>query len=115
MSDVQGIRLGRSDGGVEVITPVGTALSGAPTLTGAVNTCTAASGNTAVALPQNASAAVVVNNTAATSVALLVYPPTSAGKINSGSAGASLSVAQNLTAVFYPLANGIDYVAILTA
>jgi hypothetical protein len=106
---------GRADGGIETITPVGTTLSGAPTLTGNVCILTAAAGQVAAALPQNAAAPITVLNTAATAVSLTVFPPTAAGKINNGSAGAALSIAQNKTAVFFPLANGVDWAAVVSA
>jgi hypothetical protein len=105
-----GITIGRFDGGFETITPVGTTRSGAPVLTGAVNACPAAA-----ALPARAAGPIVVLNTAGTATALTVVPPTSAGKINNGSAGASVSVSQGKSAVFYPMANGVDYVAVISA
>ena len=72
-----GLTFARADGGnTDTVTPVGTTLSGAPTLTGFTNICTAAAGNVAVNLPQNASGPVVVFNNAATAVALTVFPPT---------------------------------------
>lgn len=111
----QGIGFARADGGVDTIVPVGTTLAGSPVLTGAVNVLTAAAGNVACALPANAGGAITVLNTAASAVALTVFPPTAAGKINNGSAGAALSIAQNKTATFYPLANGIDYAAVVSA
>lgn len=113
-----GISFSRNDAagaGAGAVAPVGTTLSGSPTLTYAFNTCTAAAGNVAVALPQNASGPVMVKNTAATAVALTVFPPTAAGAINGGTAGAALSMAQNAVAVFMPLANGVDWVAITSA
>jgi len=111
----RGIIIGRFDGGFETITPVGTTLSSAPVLTGAVNACPAAASNTAVALPARAAGPIVVLNTAGTATALTVFPPTSAGKINNGSAGAPVSVNQSKSAVFYPMANGVDYVAVISA
>jgi len=110
-----GITIGRADSGVDTITPVGTTLAGAPTLTGFVNVLTAAAGNVACVLPNNPGGPVTVLNTAATAVSLTVFPPTAAGKINNGSAGAALSVAQNKTATFYPLANGVDFAAVVSA
>lgn len=110
-----GIQLGRDDGGFETITPVGTTLSGAPTLTGMVNHCAASAGVVAVALPQSAGGPLVVLNTAGTATALTVFPPTAAGKINAGSAGAAFSVAQGKSAVFFPHPNGVDWTANLSA
>lgn len=110
-----GFAFGRADGGIETITPVGTTLSGAPTLTGGVCVLTAAAGNVAANLPQNAAAPITVLNTAATAVSLTIFPPTAAGKINNGSAGAAVSVAQNKTATFYPLAGGVDWAAVVSA
>jgi hypothetical protein len=43
----------------------------------------------------------------------LVYPPTTAGKINNTTS--SFSVAQNKPVVFYAHPNGIDYTAVLSA
>ena len=110
-----GITIGRADSGVDTIAPVGTTLSGAPTLTGFVNVLTASAGQVACVLPASPGGPITVLNTAATAVSLTVFPPTAAGKINNGSAGAALSVAQNKTATFYPLANGVDFAAVLSA
>jgi hypothetical protein len=109
------IVFGRYDGGVDTITPVGTTLAGAPVLTGAVNLCAAAAGQVSVALPQGGSGPVVVLNTAATAVALTVFPPTAAGKIfvaAAPSAGAAFSQAQNKAATYFPHPNGIDYTVV---
>jgi len=112
-----GITLGRADSGVDTIAPVGTTLvqGTTPVLTGFVNVLAASAGQVACALPANANGAITVLNTAASAVALAVFPPTAAGRINNGSAGAALSVAQNKTATFYPLANGVDYAAVVSA
>jgi hypothetical protein len=110
-----GITIGRADGGVDTITPVGTTLSGAPVLTGSVNVLTASAGQVACVLPANPGAPITVLNTAASAVSLTVFPPTAAGKINNDSAGAAVSIAQNKTATFYPLANGVDFAAVVSA
>lgn len=111
MSDSLGIKLARADGGVQSLTPVGTTLSGAPTVAAGITTCVPTSGQVAVALPQNSASPLIVFNNAASQLNLSVFPPTSAGKINAGTAGAALSVWQNQMAVFYPLSNGVDFVA----
>lgn len=113
-----GMRFSRNDGAANAavaVTPVGTTLSGAPVLTSLLNTCTAAAGQVAVALPLNADGPIAVYNTAATAVALTVFPSTSAGSINGTTAGTALSVPQNKSAVFYPLATGIDWVGVVSA
>lgn len=109
------LQFGRSDNGFGEVTPVGTTLSDAPTLVNGVNHCAAAAGVVAVALPSFAAGPVTVLNTAGTATALTVFPPTAAGKINNGSAGAAFSVAQAKSAVFFPHPNGVDYTAVLSA
>lgn len=109
------IQIGRTDNDFGTVTPVGTALAGAPTLVNGVNLCPAAAGATAVALPSFAAGPIVVRNNAGTATALLVFPPTAAGTINGAAAGASFSVAQNARAVFFPHPNGVDFTAVLSA
>lgn len=109
------IQLGRDDGGFDTVTPVGTTLSGAAALTGSVNHCPASAGQVAVTLPQYGTGPVTVLNTAGTATALTVFPPTAAGKINAGSAGAAFSVAQAKSAIFFPHPNGVDWTAVLSA
>jgi hypothetical protein len=126
---------GMANGGVELMN--GTATTGETTIAVATTQVTGASrltagftraipiaGSTAVLLPMNQSlnSPIVVNNSAATAVTLLVFPPwndttsaASGGKIQNGSANASFSVAQNKTAIFYPHPNGVDYSAVLSA
>ena len=109
------IQIGRTDNDFGAVTPVGTDQTTTAVLVNGINTVTAAAGTTAVKLPTNAAGPIVVRNTAATAVALLVFPPTG-GAINGGTVTTgSFSVAQNLRAVFYPHPNGIDYTSILTA
>lgn len=100
---------------VDAVTGVGTSLSGAAALTGAINVITTSVGQTAVLLPQNhpVGSPIVVRTTSST--AALVFPPTSAGIINGGSAGASFSVAQNKPTVFFAHPNGVDFTAVLSA
>jgi hypothetical protein len=113
----QGFMFGRNDGSVDVIVPVGTVLATAALLTGGVNTVTAAAGAVAVVLPLNTAQgnSIAVYNSAATAVTLTVFPPTALGRIFPGVAGAAFSVAQSKTALFIPLANGLDFVAVLSA
>jgi uncharacterized secreted protein with C-terminal beta-propeller domain len=124
---------GRADGSTELFNGTATAgqtliaaqttlVAAATKLTGQVCPCIPVAGSTAVRLPQGASAPIVVINNAASAVTLLVFPPwneatgaVAGGKINNGSANASLSVAQNAKAVFYPHANGVDFTAITSA
>jgi hypothetical protein len=128
-----GTKFARADGDVEFFngtaTPGQTTLAvqttlvaATTTLTGGVNVVVPIAGSTAVALPQNAGGPIVVYNRAATAVALLVFPPWNAatgaaagGVVNFGAANASLSIAQNGKAIFYPLANGVDYIAVVSA
>lgn len=116
-----GIAFARLDAGSPqaTVTAVGTTRSGSPTLDAVVNLVTTSVGQTAVTLPTAGNGTVgttgtmmVVRTTSAT--AALVFPP-SGGAINGGSADASFSVAQNKPTVFIPLANGIDYIAVLSA
>ena len=109
------IQIGRTDNDFGTVTPVGTTLVSAPTLVNGVNRCPAAAGAVAVALPTNASGPIVVHNTAGTATALAGFPPTAAGTINTGSAGAAFSVSQNVRAIFYPHPNGVDFTAVLSA
>jgi hypothetical protein len=131
----QGFQFGRADGNQELLN--GTATTGETTvavqttlvaattkLTSGLNRVIPITGSTAVRLPkdQPVGAPIVVANYAATAVTLLVFPPwdevtaaAAGGKINNGSANASFSVAQNKVAVFYPMANGVDYIAVLSA
>lgn len=109
------LQFGRTDNGYGAVTPVGTTLSGAPTLVNGVNHCAAAAGTVAVALPSYVAGPVVVLNTAGTATALTVFPPTALGKINGGTAGAAFSVAQAKSAVFFPHGNGVDFTAVLSA
>ena len=85
-----------ADGGGAAQACVGTSLSGALQLSFDINQVSTASGQTACKLPANADPGdtIYVFNTSAT--AALVFPNTSAGTINGGSAGASISVAQNV-------------------
>lgn len=107
------IQLGRADIEAQAVTAASTALATATALKNGINVVTTAVGETAVLLPANSGAPVIVRVTSAT--AGLVFPPTVLGVINGGSAGASFSVAQNKPTVFYPHPNGIDYTAVLSA
>lgn len=109
------LKIRRDDNGFAAVTPNGTSEAGTSLLVNGIQTVTAVAGNTATKLPTMASGPITVRNTAATAVALLVFPPT-LGTINGGTATTgSFSVAQNKVAVFYPHPNGIDYTAHLGA
>jgi hypothetical protein len=129
------LQFGRADNGAEFFN--GTATTGQTTiaaqttlvaatteLTGGLCVTVPVAGSTAVRLPLNQAlgSPITVVNHAATAVTLLVFPPWNAGtgaaaggKINNGSANASVSVAQGKSAVFYPHPNGVDYTAVLSA
>ncbi|MND34764.1 hypothetical protein D3C80_253860 [compost metagenome] len=79
---------------------VGTAQSGAAAISTNLIVATTASGQTAFVLPSTAELMVpyIVVNTSAT--AALVFPP-SGGAINAAGANASVSIAQNVSRVFY--------------
>ena len=142
----QGMQFGRADGGCELFNGAATTgettiaaqttqVAAASRLTSGVNRAIPVAGSTAVLLPLNQplGVPVVVQNLAATAVTLLVFPAwndvtnaASGGKIASGAANASFSVAQNKSAMFYPLASsagvatqnglaGTDWVAVLSA
>ncbi len=100
---------------VDTVAAVGTTLAGGAALTGAINNVTTSAGQVSAVLPQNhpvGSPIVVVVSTATSGT---VFPPTAAGKINNGSAGAAFTVAQNKPTVFFAHPNGIDYTAVLSA
>jgi hypothetical protein len=142
----QGFQFGRADGGCELFNGAATTgqttiavqttqVAAASRLTSGVNSLVPVTGSTAVLLPKNQPLGVpiVVQNLAATAVTLLVFPAwddvanaASGGKIGSGAANASFSVAQNKSAVFFPLASnagvatqnglaGTDWLAVLSA
>ena len=131
----QGFQIARNDGAVELFNGTATAgettlaaqttqVAAASRLTSGVNRVIPIAGSTAVLLPKDQSigSPIVVGNYAATAVALLVFPPwndttnaASGGKIQNAAANASFSIAQGKTATFYPLPNGVDYVAVLSA
>ncbi len=141
-----GTSFARADGGGELFNGAAAAgqttlavqttqVAAASRLTAGVNNVIPVAGSTAVLLPLNQplGVPVVVQNLAATAVALLVFPAwndttgaASGGKIGSGAANASFSIAQNKSAVFYPLPStngvptqnglaGADWVAVLSA
>lgn len=128
-----GIQLARADGGTELFSAVAgesaiavqtTLVAAATRLVSGLNRVVPIAGSTAVTLPMNQPVGVpiTVANYAASAITLLVFPPwntvtaaVAGGAIQGGSANASFSVAQSKTATFYPLPNGIDYVAVLSA
>lgn len=81
---------------------VGTAQSGATSLTGTINQVTTASGQTAFLLPSTQPLGTSINVYVSTATAALVFPP-SGGSINELSANASFSVAQGRVASFVRL------------
>lgn len=133
----QSFSFGRADGGTELFN--GTATTGQTTLaaqttlvaaatkaTGGLNVVTPIAGSTAFRLPKDVAVGspIVVTNTAATAVALSVFPPfddvaaaAAGGKIYGAAitlpaANAAVSVGQGRTVVFYPHPNGIDFTAV---
>jgi hypothetical protein len=108
------LAFGRRDGGEGTVAGVGTAQSGAASLAYGLNTVTTAVGQTGTLLPEDhpVGSPLIVHVTSAT--AALVFPPVG-GSINGGAANASFSVAQNKPTVFYSKANGLDWVAVLSA
>ena len=95
------------------VAATGSGLStGAPISAGS-NKVTGATGTTAVVLPStvNGSGHVFVWNSNASN-ALPVYPNTSTGTINGGSAGAALSVPANTSCVLIPIDNTDDWYSI---
>jgi hypothetical protein len=111
------IALGRSDmssGTTAAVTAAGTATGTATAISAMVNIVTTATSESGIKLPQNhAQGSPLIAISTASTVAMLVYPPTTAGKINSTTA--AFSVAQNKPVVFYAHPNGIDYTAVLSA
>ena len=99
----------RNDGGLPAqLNGVGTTQSGAPALTGSINTVNSTAGQTAAVLPRNVPNFVtvrVLGGTAAT-----IFPPVG-GAINGGTVNASVSVASGSIAVFLPHPNGLDFTA----
>jgi hypothetical protein len=96
--------LGVASGGVDTgLTAAGTTIADALQLAAAINvfgTVAASSGAKLIAGVGRGNPIVVRNGTATNAVA--VYPATSTGTINGGSAGAAFSVAATKSAVFYP-------------
>ncbi|NVN99301.1 MAG: hypothetical protein HXX17_08255 [Geobacteraceae bacterium] len=136
----QSIQLGRFDGGADLYNGTATAgqitIAAQTTLVAATTTvqsgiavATPITGSTALALPMNSQVGspIVITNTAATAVSLLVFPPwnnvtgaVAGGKIYGAaaalpSANASITVAQGRSVALWPHANGIDYTAIWSA
>jgi len=121
------IQFGRFDGGgPDSVTPVGTTQVGSAALTGGLNLCLAAAGQTGVRLPLNSPSGspITVVNTIASVTSLTVFPPlnvagtAAGGKIygtGTPTADAAVSIAPLKSAVFYPHANGIDFTVVLGA
>lgn len=95
---------------------VGTTLSGGAAINAGAVVGIAASGQVAFVLPPaTARSRVTFLNVAATAVSATVFPSTAAGKINNGSAGAAVSVAQNKTAEFVCLDGSDNWLALVSA
>lgn len=96
---------------------VGTTLVGAAPIVSSNVVVIAASGQVAATLPANAVPGTKVNvlNVAATAVSATIFPAAATGKINNGSAGAAVSVAQNKTAQFVALDGSDNWLAIVSA
>lgn len=94
-------KVARFDGGVEAITAASTALATATALTGGINNVTTATGETGVKLPSNYTVGVPIVVLTLSATTALLFPGTAAQKINNGSAGASVNVAQSKAAVCY--------------
>jgi hypothetical protein len=95
---------------------VGTTLSGAAAISTGTVVGIAAAGQVAFVLPAlPAGQSVRFLNVAATAVSATVFPATAAGKLNNGSAGAAVSVAQNKTAEFINLDGADNWMAIVSA
>lgn len=109
--------LGGVQGGSTGVACVGTTLSGALALTSSVANVIAASGQVAATLPAGAQAGLVVTvlNSAATAVSATIFPATSSGKINNGSAGASVSIAQNKANTFICLDGADNWLSVASA
>jgi hypothetical protein len=96
-----------SVGGYEsAITAAGSSISDAASLSGAVNIITTAAASSGVKLPDlgGPMCVVAVVNKGANTVN--VYPPSSSGSINGGSAGAAVTIATNKAAVFFSTGTG---------
>ena len=95
---------------------VGTTLSGGAAITAGTVVGIAAAGQVSFVLPAiPAGQSVRFLNVAATAVSATVFPTTAAGKINNGSAGAAVSVAQNKTAEFVNLDGADNWMAVVSA
>lgn len=108
------VQLARSLRGVDsqslAVSAAGSAITDATALTSAVNLLTTVASNTGVLLPDaDIGDMIVVGNGG--SNAAKVYPPTSSGKINNGSAGAAVSVAAGKGGIFLR-ASSVHWIAI---
>ena len=95
-------------------TGVTTALATGTAITNNFTMTTTASSQTAFVLPsvEAGSGPFLITNPSATTA--LIYPNTSSETINGGSAGASVSLAQNKTALYFKT-GALTWVGILTA
>ncbi len=98
------------------VAAAGTDLATATGLTGAINVVTSATGTTAdgVRLPADYADGDLLLIINATAVALDVFPPTAAGKINGGSAGAAKALAANMSGLYISMGDG-HWGAVLSA
>lgn len=96
-----------SIGGFEAsITAAGSTIADAAALPGAVNIITTAAASTGVILPdlKGPVCVVAVVNKGASTVS--VYPPTAAGTINGGTAGAAVTLATTKAGIFFSTGTG---------
>lgn len=93
-------------GGPELaITAAGSAIGDAFQLTGGVNIITTAAASTGVKLPDMKGSGVMVTVVNKGANTVNVYPPSSTGTINAGSAGAAVTLATNKAGVFVSTGN----------
>lgn len=106
--------LGSMLNGQEAVTAATTAQGTATPLTGGVNVVTTAAGQTGVVLPASYPTKSPVVVTVITATAGLLFPPVG-GKINGGTANASVSVAANKAALCFAHENGLDWSVVVGA
>lgn len=103
--------------GVAAVAAAGTTLgTGAPIAGPGFQNVSGASGTNGITLPSTsgspgAAVPIPIYNSNASN-ALLVYPNTSTGTINGGSAGAALSVAAGKSCILWPIDSSDDWISI---
>jgi hypothetical protein len=107
-----GFKFGRADGSHATVVGAGTAQSGAASIVEHTNYLTSETGQTAFILPANHPVGSAIVCRVGT-VAALIYPPVG-GKINNGSANASVSVTALKTVALFPIegTSGLDWMAV---